>query len=174
MDGYLLDTNHLVPLLRDSHPHRKPILNGLTNAAKDAPVFVATATLAELEVGCCIGPQDRSDAQTEIREIIRENRLNVIDFTKHTAAEYGTLKAGLMHKYNRQGVKNAAKRPEIWTSPDKGATLGVDEFDLLIISHAIERKLVLVTIDQMRRIFEGVVWPGDCPEPVNWTSEADE
>jgi predicted nucleic acid-binding protein len=138
-------------------------------AAPDAPVYVSTATLAELEVGCCIGPTDRAEAQTEIREVIRTNKLSVLDFTKHTAAEYGALKAALMLKYNREQVKkNKAKWPEVWTTPNKGATLGVDEFDLLVVSHAIERRLVLVTIDPMLRILDGIIWPNDCPKPVSW------
>lgn len=170
MDGYLLDTNHLVPLLRDRHPHRAAVLNGVAAAAADAPIYVASATLAELEVGCCFGTEEeRDEAQTEIREVVRENRLGVLEFTIHTAAEYGALKAALMQKYNRENAKkNRSKWPELWTSPDKGASLGVDELDLLIVSHAIERRLVLVTNDRMLRILDGIAWPGECPEPANW------
>lgn len=169
MDGYLLDTNHLVPLLRVGHRDGKGVINGLAKVSADAPVYIVTATLAELEVGCCIGPTARSDAQAEIREVIRANKLSVLDFTKHTAAEYGALKATLMDKYNREQVKrNRAKWPEIWTSPNKGASLGIDEFDLLVVSHAIERRLVLVTNDPILRILDGIVWPSDCPQPVSW------
>ena len=169
MDGYLLDTNHLVPLLRADHRDRAAVLNGLAAASAQAPVYVATATLAELEVGCCIGLTERSEAQTEIREVIRANKLSIKDFTNHTAAEYGALKAALMLKYNRMQVKsNKSKWPELWTSPDRGVTLGVDEFDLLVVSHAMERRLVLVTADPMRRILEGIEWPSDCPMPVSW------
>jgi len=168
MDGYLLDTNHLIPLLRDHHPHRTAVLKELAMASTDAPVYVATATLAELEVGCCIGAKERSEAQTEIREVIRGNRLSVLEFTKHTAVEYGALKAVLMRKYNREGVKRAAKWPEVWTSPDKGVTLGVDEFDLLVVSHAIERRLVLATTDQMLRILEGLNSGADGLNVISW------
>jgi hypothetical protein len=66
------------------------------------------------------------------------------------------LKASLMRKFNREGIKNAAKWPEVWTSPDKGKTLGIDEFDLLVVSHAVERRLVLVTADLMLRICQGI------------------
>ena len=77
MDGYLLDTNHLVPLLREHHPHRAAVLKGLATAAADAPVYVATATLAELEVGCCFGQREQSEAQAEIRQVISGNKLDV-------------------------------------------------------------------------------------------------
>lgn len=169
MDGYLLDTNHLIPLLRDRHPHREIVLQQLGTAAADSPVYVASSTLAELEVGCCLGATERFEAQAELREVVRANNLSVLDFTRHTAAEYGSLKASLMQKFNREHAKkNKAKWPELWTSPDKASTLGIDEFDLLVVSHAIERRLILVTTDFMRRILEGIAWPGDCPDPVNW------
>ena len=138
--------------------------------AADSPVCIAATTLAELEVGFVLGYKDRFQAQAELREVMRENNLSVVDFTKHTAAEYGTLKAGLMQKYNREALKRRAKWPEAWISADTGRTLDVDEFDLLVISHAVERRLVLVTSDPMRRIFDGIIWPSDCPEPVSWIS----
>ena len=156
MEGYLLDANHVIPLLRGDDSRRAAILTQMKTVSADSPAFIASATLAELEVGCCFGSRERSAAQAEIRETIRTNNVNVLDFTKNTAAEYGALKAALMRKYNREGVRNAAKCPEVWTSPDKGATLGVDEFDLLVVCHALERRLVLVTSDNMLRICDGL------------------
>jgi len=155
MDGYLLDANHLFPLLRANDANRTSILKRMATVPSDSPVYVATATLAELELGC-FWPHERPQAQTEIRDTIRTNKLKVLDFTTHTASVYGELKAALMRKYNREGVKNAAKWPEVWTSPDKGATLGVDEFDLLVVCHALERRLMLVTSDKMLRICDGL------------------
>jgi predicted nucleic acid-binding protein len=171
MDGYLLDTNHFIPLLREKDDRRTKILTELA-AVSESPVCVATATIAELEVGCCLGKMhERSEAQSELREVIKANKLRVLEFTNHTAAEYGALKAALMQKYNREGLKRAAKWPERWPNPDTGGALEIDEFDLLVVSHAVERKLVLVTTDSMRRIMDGIVWPGDCPEPISWISE---
>jgi len=155
MDGYLLDANHLFPLLRANDANRTAILKRMATVPSDAPVYVATATLAELELGC-FWPHERPQAQTEIRDTIRTNKLTVLDFTNHTASVYGELKAALMRKYNRKGLNRASKVPERWTSPDKGATLGVDEFDLLVVCHALERRLVLVTLDPMLRICQGI------------------
>src|SRR5437016_1715130 len=113
MDGYLLDTNHIIPLLRHGNSRRAAILEHLAGTTADSPVCIATATLAELEVGCCFGDEEeRATAQSEIRETIRANKLRVIEFTNHTAAEYGALKAALMRKYNREQLKkNRAKWP---------------------------------------------------------------
>jgi len=156
MEGYLIDANHIIPLLRGHDPQRTAILEQMKKVRTDSPVYIATATLAELEVGCCLGPLDRSEAQADIRQTIQDNDLIVLEFTKHTAAEYGSLKAALMRKYNREGIKNAAKWPERWPLPDTGAILGVDEFDLLVVSHAIERRLVIVTTETMSRIVDGL------------------
>ncbi len=173
-NGYLLDANHLIPLLRPNDDRRTAILARMAAESARSPMFVATATLAELEVGFCLWQDGdpRSELQAEFRKTIRTNDLNVLDFTDHTAAEYGVLKAALMLKYNRQNVtKNRAKWPEVWTSPDKGATLdGVDEFDLLVVSHAIERNLVLVATDPMLRICDGLDDVPDCPQFVDWIS----
>jgi len=54
MDGFLLDTNHVIPLLREQHDHRATILQRLGTLAAESPVYIATATIAELEVGCCL------------------------------------------------------------------------------------------------------------------------
>ena len=167
MDGYLLDANHVIPLLRDKHKHRDAVLGQLGAVSTDAPVYIATATLAELEVGCCF-QKERFESQADIRETIGKNKLKVLKFTDHTAAEYGALKAALMRKYNSEGVKNAAKWPEVWTSPDKGATLGVDEFDLLVVCHALERRLVLVTSDKMLRICDGLGETSERLHFANW------
>lgn len=179
VDGYLLDTNHIIPLLRGDGDCRTAILRRMAELPEDSPVYIATATLAELEVGCCclgpkgdFDPEKRWEAQEEIRDRVRANKLSILEFTRHTAAEYGSLKAALMRKYNRGGMRNAAKWPEGWTSPDKGKTLGVDEFDLLIISHAIERNLVLVTTDPMLRICEGIGEANEVPILDDWMSKS--
>jgi predicted nucleic acid-binding protein len=157
VDGYLLDANALFSLLKPNDPKRQVILAHIRAVPAEAPIFVATSTLAEAEVGCCLGDRARSEAQAEIRETIRANGFGVIDFTRHTAAEYGALKAALMYKYNRAGVKkNAAKWPEAWPNPATGRSLDIDEFDLLVVAHALERRLVLVTNDEMHRIRDGL------------------
>jgi len=168
VDGYLLDTNVLVELLGPKSPHRKVIINKLKNIEPDSPLYIATPALAELEVGCHRTEKEYDEAQSEIRSTITNHGIIILEFTKHTAAEYGKIKAKLISKYNRKG-KGKAKRPEEWPLPDTAATLGIDEFDLLMISHALERELVLVTGDSMDRIREGM---GDLIEELHiddWT-----
>ena len=134
------------------------------------PLCDAAVTLAELEVGCCFQEKGREAAQAEIREVLHANKLDIRPFTRHTAAEYGMLKAALMRKFASKGVKSTAKWPEVWTSPVPGQPLGADEFDLVLVSHAIERNMVLVTSDPMGRIIEGITSLGAIPRFDDWTS----
>ena len=121
-----------------------------------SPVSVSVAALAELEVGCSFGSKNRDEARRELRETIASNHFTIRDLTKHSAAVYGELKAQLMTKFNRQGRRGGAKRPDEWPLPDKAGKLGIDEFDLLMVTHALEYRLVLVTKDEMSRIRDGL------------------
>lgn len=85
---------------------------------------------------------------------------------------YGNLKAQLMLKYNRKGVPRGSKWPETWPLPHKGSVLGVDEFDLLMVAHALEHRLVLVTNDEMRRIRDGLGGAADDLQVEDWTQES--
>ena len=154
MDGYLLDTNVLVTLLRKGSA-REAMVKRLAGLA-DSHVSVSVAALAELEVGCSLGSKDRDDARREIREVVHSSGWKVRDFTEHSAAVYGDLKARLMIKYNRQDRRRGAKRPDEWALPDKAGKLGIDEFDLIMVTHALEYRLVLVTKDEMSRIRDGL------------------
>jgi predicted nucleic acid-binding protein len=111
MDEYLLDTNHVIPLLREQDPRRGVILAKLSTIPAES-------------------------------------------------------------QFAREEVRNAAKWPEVWTSPVKGQPLGADEFDLIMVSHAMERNMVLVTNDPMRRIIEGISSLGSAPRFDNWISIA--
>ena len=154
MDGYLLDTSVLVTLLRKGGA-REAIVKRLADLA-ESHISVSVAALAELEVGCSLGNRDRDEARREIREVVHSSGWKVRDFTEHSAAVYGELKARLMIKYNLQGHRSGAKRPEEWRLPDKAGKLGIDEFDLLMVTHALEYRLVLVTKDEMSRIRDGL------------------
>lgn len=155
MDGYLLDTNVLVTLLHPKDPARKEIVKRLAGLA-DSPVSVSVAALAELEVGCSLRSESRNEARRELREAIASSGFKIRAFTQHSAAVYGILKARLMIKYNRQDYRRGAKRPDEWPLPDKAGKLGIDEFDLLMVTHALEYGLVLVTRDRMSRIRDGL------------------
>jgi len=168
VDAYLLDTNHIVPLLRATDARRDGLLAKLAAMPPQSPVCIATVTLAELEVGFACGAAGRTEAQVELREVLVRNRLDVRPFTKHTAAEYGVIKAALMNQYDREGRKNSAKWPEAWTKPTTGEKLGADELDVILVSHAVERNMVLVSDDAMSRIVDALQTAGVKVRRENW------
>ncbi len=160
INGYLLDTTHMVPLLGQQDACGMAILEKMRAVATQSPFYVAAAALAELEVGCCFQGERQSEAQDEIRRSIEINGLFILEFTKHTAAQYGALKTTLSRFYDRKvGKKNWLKWPEKWPGPIHGHPLGVDEFDLIMVSHAVERDLKFLTHDRMNRIREGLDLP---------------
>ena len=152
MDVYLLDTNCIIMMLRENDQRLPQLIARMAELPSDSHMCLATVTLAELEVGCASIKSNRIGAQEEIRGIIVKNKFDVLPFTKHTAAEYGKIKATLMHQYDRADRKNRAKWPENWTKPTSGAKLGADELDIMLVSHAVERNMVLVTTDRMNQI----------------------
>ena len=154
MDGYLLDTNVLVTLLRGG-PAREAMVRRLASLA-ESHISVSVAALAELDVGCSLGSKNRDEARRDLHETMASNDFKIRELTKHSAAVYGDLKARLMLKYNRQDHRKGAKRPEEWPLPDKAGKLGIDEFDLLMVTHALEYRLVLVTNEEMTRIRDGL------------------
>lgn len=168
MDAYLLDTNHIITLLRASDARRVTLLAKLAALPPESPVCIATVTLAELEVGCACKATERATAQAELREVLAKNRFDVRPFTNHTAAEYGAIKAALMNHFDRTGRKNAAKWPEGWTKPATGEKLGADEIDVMLVSHAVECNMVLVSDDGMKRIFDALGPAGFCVRRENW------
>lgn len=172
MEGYLLDTNVLIPLIRPGRAAGKSVRRRLAEVATESPVFVSVAALAELHVGPIWRGGNADQSRYEIEATIADSGLKVREITRHTAAVYGDLKARLMLKYNRGGERNAAKWPEGWPLPDTGKTLGVDEFDLLMVAHALEYRLVLVTNDQMRRIRDGLGEVADELRFEDWTAAA--
>lgn len=171
MDGYLLDTNVLVPLLRPGHSAGEAVRNRLAQVPPASPLFISVAALAELQVGPVWSGGDADQARREIEVTISDNGFKVREITRHTAAVYGDLKARLMLKYNRKKAPKPAKWPETWPMPDTGAELGVDELDLLMVAHALEHRLVLVTNDEMRRIRDGLGEAAPDLRLEDWTHE---
>lgn len=149
-----MDTSILVPLLRFNEKDKQAIEHRLVEKQTESPVSVSVAALAELHTGARRHGADANEARRVIDELLQKYNLMIREITKKTAAEYGRLKARFMEKYGRKRRKG--KWPEKWDLPDTGATLGVDEFDLLMVTHALEYNLVLVTREAMGRIREGV------------------
>ncbi|NLX14726.1 MAG: type II toxin-antitoxin system VapC family toxin [Phycisphaerales bacterium] len=170
MDGYLLDTNVLIHPLKPQPQESGTVQQWLAKLSPEMPILVSVAALAELYVGPPrLKGADDVQARREIETSISHSAFKICEITKHTAAVYGDLKARMMRQYNRP--KGKGKWPEKWPLPDKGSQLGIDEFDLLIVAHALEYRLVLVTNDDMKRIRDGLGEVAAELQIVDWTKE---
>jgi tRNA(fMet)-specific endonuclease VapC len=154
MDGFLLDTNAASILWDERHKeHQK--LREFLQRVKDAPTWISTVVLGEIEYGLKTAPQMDEDLQGDVR---RQMALfpRVLDVTKHTVEPYSDLRAALFRLHSPRDRKGrlTAKRPEeLWESTS-AKELGLQENDLWIAAQAIQYNLVLITEDHMRRVQE--------------------
>lgn len=156
MDGYLLDTNILLYLMGKRTSRHGPVWRRRRACLDGTPIYVSPFALAEFNVGCCLTSADATAARQEAVDFLDTHGFQVPPLTKHTAPHYGELKARLMRRFDREKLtkKHRGAGPEGWPDPATGEKLGADEIDLLIAAQAIERNLVLVSGDSMRRIRE--------------------
>lgn len=154
MDGYLLDTNAASVLWDQRHLEHTRIREFLQRVA-DAPTWISSVVLGEIEYGLKIAPQIDERRQEVIRRQMAKFPL-ILDVTKHTKEPYSDLRAALFEKYSskdkRDGLK--AKWPEDLHDRTTAKELGVQENDLWIAAQALQYNLVLITDDHMNRIQE--------------------
>lgn len=156
-DGYLLDTSVASWVFnRNSQYHGLAQQNLL--ALSYSPVYVSSVTLGEIEYGLHL--RAGAVAPNSLDEIrMAAAQYQVLSVDRHTATEYGKVRAALFARYarkNRRGLP-AKKWPEDLVDPTTGKELGVQENDLWIVSTAVEYNLRLVTNDRaggMRNILE--------------------
>lgn len=156
MDGYILDTNILLYLMGERMSGHEAVWRRRRACQDGTPIYVSPFALAEFDVGCCLKSADAADARQGAVDFLDTHGFQVPPATRHTAPYYGELKARLMRRFDREKLtkRRRAKWPEGWPDPATGEKLEVDEIDLLIAAQAIERNLVLVSGDSMRRIRE--------------------
>ena len=156
MRGYLLDTNAVSDWLDSSKPRHQAVSERIKRLADtDAILFTSTVVLGEIAYGIGVMPQDRREsldalqAQLDIQFV---NKRLLLDVTRSTASIYGDLRARLFEKYPPDAKRKKGMRPEQLTDPVTSKKLGIQENDLWIAAQAIERNLVLVSNDAMKRI----------------------
>ena len=92
----------------------------------------------------------------ECDRFVREKLPLIVEVSKHTAEPYGRVRAKLVDRFPPPGGWSGKKRAEQLYNPIAARVFGFDENDLWLVAQAIERNLVLVTNDQMKRIKEAV------------------
>ena len=150
LDGYLLDTCLLSALLDPTKKTHVSVRSTINSLAEEAPKYVSVITLAELRFGIRLATL-RGDSNTErLDEIVRAAQMHPpLEVTKHTAEEYGFIKAELANKYLNNALKKARPRwIEEWVDEATGQKLHIDENDLWLTAQARERNLILLTADK--------------------------
>lgn len=156
MDGYLLDTCVLSALLDPGKPNHNSVRNTLGALEDAAPKYVSVISLAELRFGVDLSAAHNHKRIDEFENILsRANTYESLKISKHTAGEYGILKAKLAIKYlsNSLRQKGRTRWIEDWQDKATGKLLQIDENDLWLSAQAIERNLILLTTEtQIHRI----------------------
>ena len=156
MRGYLLDTNAVSDWLDSSKPRHTAVSEKIRSLADtDAILFTSTIVLGEIEYGIGVAPPNMQKSlavlQSQIDIQFVHKRL-LLDVTRSTTQVYGDLRARLFEKYAPGAKRKKGMRPEELTDPVTSKKLGIQENDLWIVAQAIERNLVLVSNDAMKRI----------------------
>jgi predicted nucleic acid-binding protein len=155
VDGYLFDTTALSIYLDSTHQFHAEKKEALDALPADASRYISAVALAELMFGVDLaGAIGRGDLPALRRMIDQARAYAVLDLSRHTAAAYAALKAGLATKYLANVLRRDRPRyVEDWVDKATGKALGVDENDLWMCAQSKERNLILVTADaRMKRI----------------------
>jgi predicted nucleic acid-binding protein len=159
LDGYLLDTCLLSALLDPTKATHLAVCTNMDNLDIDSPKYVSVITFAELEFGIRLAAL-RGDKNTErLDKIVHDAKTHPpLNVTKHTAAEYGFIKAELANKYLNNALRKFRSRwIEEWVDTATGQKLQIDENDLWLCAQAKERNLVLLTAEKKIHRIKSVV-----------------
>ena len=156
MKGYLLDTNTVSDWLDSTRPNHESVSERVDQCARaNAILLTSTIVLGEIEYGIRVASKDRRQSLDQLRaqvdvQFVRKRLL--LEVSRSTAIVYGDLRAKLFEKYAPRSKRTKAMRPEELVCPVTSKVLGIQENDLWIAAQAVERNLVLVSSDVMRRI----------------------
>lgn len=146
MDTYLLDTN-LVSILYDAgRPNHVKVRRALAAFDPAAPQLVSAITVGELRFGLALSraagrPLSHIEACIE-----RTEEHPLAEVGRYTAEAFGYVKSSLA--LQRVDIQRRLPRwVEGWSDRVTGQHLQIDENDLWIAAQAVERNLVVVTLD---------------------------
>lgn len=151
MKGYLLDTNTVSRWLSGNANIEAHVKIASDNSAH---LFVSVITIGEFNFGHELNmPTDPARRAEFIREV-KERFPMPIEVTRFTPTYYGEMRAKVFQKFPPKSAKqNHLERCVDWVSGDE---LGIEENDMWIAAQAVERGLVVVSNDKMKKIQEAV------------------
>ena len=157
MPGYLLDTQTITYWF-DGPSGRYPAVDAKARQLPaESPLYISAITLGEIEYGHAVDPAGAGTKRSDFLKFIRQELPQVLNISHHTTESYGRVRARLVEKVPPPGGWGKKRRAEQMYDPVAARELGIDENDLWIVAQAIERNLVLVTHDRMKRIKEAVI-----------------
>ncbi|MCY2952980.1 MAG: PIN domain-containing protein [Planctomycetota bacterium] len=157
MPGYLLDTQTISYWFDEKSEHFPAVEANARGRAADSPLYVSAITLGEIEYGHALNPDGAGAKRDEFLRLLRKELPQTLEVSHDTAEPYGRVRAHLAQKFPPAGGWSKKKRAEQMYDPVAARELGIDENDLWLVAQAVERNLVLVSSDKMRRIREVVV-----------------
>ena len=168
MPGYLLDTQTITYWFNGASGSFPNVDATARRLPPDSPLYVSAITLGEIQYGHALDPTGEGTKRTEFLKFVREELPQVLNVSHHTGEPYGRVRARLVEKVPPPGGWGKRRRAEQMYDPVAGRELGIDENDLWIVAQAIERNLILVTNDKMKRIREAVADLYPASQIDNW------
>lgn len=156
-EAYLFDTNFVSALIDGRNDHHDEANKFLVDKAASS-FWCSIIAFAEIEYGLKIAPLINDDLHKSIRAELSKfsQATNLLAPNRHTIQSYSSLRAELFKRYSPRDKRGrlTKKWPEDLHDRTTSKTLGIQENDIWLAAQAIERNLVLVTNDSMRRIAE--------------------
>ena len=156
-EGYLLDTNIASAAAYEPHKHHGAVKAWLATIG-DAPVFVSTVTVGEIQYGMSLARARAQNARAPIpAQMLGGYRVLAID--EQAADIWGRVRATIFDTYAPGPRRKGARARSLAGLVDRTSDidLGIQENDLWIVSAAVAHGLIFVTADRaagMRRIVD--------------------
>lgn len=154
--SYLIDTQTIRYWFDHKAEQYKAVNNAVEKLNPRSVLYVSSISLGEIEYGHCIAPSQDKKAHDSFREFIRTRLPQILPISGHTVEPYAHVRACLVEKCAPKDGWGKTKRAEQLCHPLSAKALGIQENDLWLIAQAIERNLVLVTNDAMRKLQDAV------------------
>lgn len=161
--GYLLDCNTLSAFFNENE-------NVVKNARKAPPEqlgHISVITLGEVEFGLRATQTTNQARRDEYEQFVNSEFLWAVPLDGDAVVIYGEIRAELFRQYGPQQPTSNRNRVEQLCDVN-GHSLGIDENDLWLASHAIARGFVLVSNDRMERIRTAAANVGRTLRFENW------
>jgi tRNA(fMet)-specific endonuclease VapC len=149
VEGYLLDTSALTPLIDEGHNQHAAAMTTIKSIGR-APVYVSSIAIAEMMYGFRLYEKSTGVMLPNAEKMKNAAKSYAkLEITQHTESAYAELKATLAAYYLPKVTREFRKKyVEDWINKFTGKVLGVDDNDLWICSQARETNFVVVRGDK--------------------------